>query len=357
MDQAPDLYRLSTRASPSEDDTMLVPAGAMGVPDEDIPVQRKATDEQQEDDENPPIQRLKIVGPAKGSSAEKQQAFERRLAATRNQGQPLKPRQRRYMESRFRRDFSQVRIHDGSQAQQLSSDIHARAFTHGGDIYFNRGEYRPETPMGMNVLAHELTHVVQQGAAPKRGSTASDGVTPRIGGNGSASKFGNKVARMPSIGSGDTPSRTGVRPWNTPHPIGNDYRLQTDAGSLVNGWVAYSPYQNQWRYWCHGYSLGTYRNNVWGYSVYSGPSMRTVIRDEWRRIPSSKARSGDLAVWTAYQHSAVFSSIAKTSAGSLDENTSRLNSKNGQAPLDSYSLTQLKAEPEYGPHYRVYRRK
>ncbi len=60
-------------------------------------------------------------------------------------------------------DFSGVRVHTGGQAGAMSQSIQARAFTHGSDIYFNEGQYQPETSSGGHLLAHELAHVVQQG--------------------------------------------------------------------------------------------------------------------------------------------------------------------------------------------------
>jgi hypothetical protein len=83
--------------------------------------------------------------------------------------------------------------------------------------------------------------------------------------------------------------------------------------------------------------------------------MRTAVKDEWKAIPPASARPGDIAVWTRYQHSAVFTSVAKTAGGALDENASRLDSKNGQAALANYTLTRLKKIKPYGPHYGVYR--
>ncbi len=69
---------------------------------------------------------------------------------------------KRFMESRFGADFSNVRIHTGSDASKMSEEMNARAFTRGNDIYFNKGRFNPETYAGMRLLAHELTHVVQQ---------------------------------------------------------------------------------------------------------------------------------------------------------------------------------------------------
>ncbi|MEM7382061.1 MAG: DUF4157 domain-containing protein, partial [Bacteroidota bacterium] len=55
-----------------------------------------------------------------------------------------------------------MRIHTGSSAVQMSEEINARAFTHGNDIYFNKGEYNTDTSRGKHLLAHELTHTLQQ---------------------------------------------------------------------------------------------------------------------------------------------------------------------------------------------------
>lgn len=81
-------------------------------------------------------------------------------------GQPLADEERTFFESRMGADLSSVRVHTDSTAVQTSRDLSARAFTVGGDIAFNSGEYQPGTSEGRHLLAHELTHVVQQGAAP-----------------------------------------------------------------------------------------------------------------------------------------------------------------------------------------------
>ena len=65
-------------------------------------------------------------------------------------------------------DFSTVKIHTGPDAAQMSSQLGAKAFTHGNDIYFNEGNFQPNTSEGKHLLAHELTHTVQQGAAVRR---------------------------------------------------------------------------------------------------------------------------------------------------------------------------------------------
>lgn len=77
-------------------------------------------------------------------------------------GQPLPVPVRRAMENRFGRDLSPVRIHDGPAAQALAQDLDARAFTFGKDIFFAKSQYQPDSHAGWHLLAHELTHVVQQ---------------------------------------------------------------------------------------------------------------------------------------------------------------------------------------------------
>jgi hypothetical protein len=67
-----------------------------------------------------------------------------------------------FMESRFGTDFSGVRIHTGSLAVQMSRELNAQAFTVGNDVFFNEGKYSPNSDSGKHLLAHELTHTVQQ---------------------------------------------------------------------------------------------------------------------------------------------------------------------------------------------------
>jgi hypothetical protein len=92
-------------------------------------------------------------------------SFGDHLSSTKGGGSALPNDTQQFMESRFQADFSGVRIHTGSYAENLSSSIHAQAFTHGNDIYFNSGKYSPHTERGGTLLAHELTHTIQQGAS------------------------------------------------------------------------------------------------------------------------------------------------------------------------------------------------
>ena len=82
--------------------------------------------------------------------------------ASRGGGRPLSPDTRRFMEARFGHDFGTVRIHADRIAGDLAHQVRARAFTIGNRIFFASGEFQPDRTSGKHLLAHELTHVVQQ---------------------------------------------------------------------------------------------------------------------------------------------------------------------------------------------------
>jgi hypothetical protein len=88
-----------------------------------------------------------------------------RLASLQRGGAPLPAAERSFFEPRFGSDFGGVRIHADAAAADLAGSLKARAFTLGGAIVFGRGEYAPGSTSGRRLLAHELTHAVQQGAA------------------------------------------------------------------------------------------------------------------------------------------------------------------------------------------------
>ena len=92
------------------------------------------------------------------------QTVANQIQATKGGGSPLPVTTRSFMERRFGADFSGVNIHDGDYAAHLSSELNAQAFTVGNDIYFNSGKYEPDSTDGKQLLAHELTHTVQQNA-------------------------------------------------------------------------------------------------------------------------------------------------------------------------------------------------
>lgn len=89
-------------------------------------------------------------------------SIEKPLQESKGLGNPLDPDTKNEMESGFGTDFSQVKIHTDTKAVQMAKEIGAQAFTHGTDIYFNRGKYNPQSKTGKHLLAHELTHTIQQ---------------------------------------------------------------------------------------------------------------------------------------------------------------------------------------------------
>jgi hypothetical protein len=98
--------------------------------------------------------------------------LESRLRAGQAGGAPLAANVRRQMEERFHSDFRDVRLHTDSLAAQLNLELRARAFTHGRDIFLGHKAADPTTPAGQRLLAHELTHVIQQTGASAAASAA-----------------------------------------------------------------------------------------------------------------------------------------------------------------------------------------
>lgn len=125
-------------------------------------VMRQVEEEEEEEE---------VVQPKRENGGSASDSWISRQLHTGSSGTPLPGSTRNFMESRFGADFSSVRIHDDSKATRMSDEMNARAFTNRNHIYFNEGQYNPGTNSGKHLLAHELTHVVQQQGeevAPKR---------------------------------------------------------------------------------------------------------------------------------------------------------------------------------------------
>lgn len=88
---------------------------------------------------------------------------QQKIESSKGGGEPLPANTREEMEGAMGADLSGVRIHNNSEAAGLSNDLQAQAFTHGNDIYFGAGKYDPQSQAGQHLLAHEVTHTVQQG--------------------------------------------------------------------------------------------------------------------------------------------------------------------------------------------------
>ena len=85
----------------------------------------------------------------------------------RSSGRRLESNTREFMESRFNEDFSQVRVHTDVRAARSARTVNARAYTVGNNVVFGSQQFQPETTIGRYLLAHELTHVIQQSSATK----------------------------------------------------------------------------------------------------------------------------------------------------------------------------------------------
>jgi hypothetical protein len=143
--------------------------------EEDKTVQKKCKDCEKEDkvqkkdkkEEEKPVQK-------KGNNTEseiKDNELEGKLDNSKGGGTGLDKKTKREMESGFGSDFSNVKIHTDARAIQMSQELGAQAFTNGNDVYFNQGKYNPASQEGKHLLAHELTHTVQQTGANRKSGT------------------------------------------------------------------------------------------------------------------------------------------------------------------------------------------
>ncbi|MCX2574532.1 eCIS core domain-containing protein [Pedobacter sandarakinus] len=102
------------------------------------------------------------------------------IASTKGGGTSLPAHINNDFSGKMGADFSGVRIHDNMHAAKMTAHINARAFTVGNNIYFNSGEYNPHSQSGRFLLAHELTHTIQQGASVKRKTEETIPETPSV---------------------------------------------------------------------------------------------------------------------------------------------------------------------------------
>ncbi len=157
-------------------------------------IQRKA---EEEEEAQPKIQRKSNGTPA--VSADVQSGIYNKMSG----GQALGNDTRSFMESRFNADFSKVKIHSDAEAGSLSSSLSARAFTYRNHIFFNKDQYQPGTSSGKHLLAHELTHVIQQGHAVQRKAQVSTTVTQphvqRLGVSDALDYFAERAYLIPGF--------------------------------------------------------------------------------------------------------------------------------------------------------------
>ena len=111
------------------------------------------------------LQKKPAIQKSANGQAQASPAIAKKISASRGSGQSLPKNVNSEMSNKMGADFSNVNIHTDDTAVQMSRDLGANAFTVGNDIYFNKGKYNPESSEGKHLLAHELTHTVQQGAS------------------------------------------------------------------------------------------------------------------------------------------------------------------------------------------------
>lgn len=120
---------------------------------------RRETDEEEEETVSPKS--------LSGGTPQVTPEIQNSISSMKGGGQPLPDSTRAFFEPRFKRDFSRVRLHTDSRAAEIAKSINARAFTVGRNIAFGAGQYSPDASSGKRLLAHELTHTVQQGRIKK----------------------------------------------------------------------------------------------------------------------------------------------------------------------------------------------
>jgi len=154
---------------PVIDDVPLAAMQRVCVTCEDEALRRQAIDE----DEELLLQRqAQAIAASSGDDAAAGSGIEAQVGALRSGGQPLSPVLLSFYEPRFNHDFSAVRVHTDSRSAQVSQRVQARAFTVGRDVVFGAGEYQPASRNGRHLIAHELTHVIQQTPLVARRSPA-----------------------------------------------------------------------------------------------------------------------------------------------------------------------------------------
>ena len=124
-------------------------------------LQREAMPEEEEELQMMPLQRV-----AGGEGMAASPDLETSIAQARGGGQPLAQSIRAPIEQAMGADFSGVKVHTDTQSDRLNRSVQAKAFTTGQDVFFRQGEYNPGSRGGQELIAHELTHVLQQGEVP-----------------------------------------------------------------------------------------------------------------------------------------------------------------------------------------------
>jgi len=326
------------------------------ISDEKSQVQRQ--EEEEEEEEEVQVQRQEEEEEVQAQSAEGQpdtvsESIEARIDNARGSGHPLSENVREPMEQAFGADFSDVRVHTDSEANLLNQQLSAKAFTTARDIFFRQSEYSPGSDTGKKLIAHELTHVVQQ--------EGNKSLKSRAKVNEEEVRMNDVPISIQRMKGFDKDQDQILEPWDGGHVIS----VRTDADNPVGAYVTEDalgvlgkkrttkeqeesieahkakeiPFEGS--FWCHGYSLGTFGR--FGYSVFSGaPHMGQVINDEYKEFgdlnDGTNVQPGDLAVWYSggtFQHSAVVVELVLDKDGkTVNIEKTTIDSKQGRDVLE-----------------------
>jgi hypothetical protein len=313
--------------------------------EEELQAQRQPVEEEEEEE----VQ----AQSAEGQPDTVSESIEARIGNARGSGHPLSESVREPMEQAFGADFSDVRVHTDSEANLLNQQLSAKAFTTARDIFFRQGEYSPGSGTGKKLIAHELTHVVQQ--------EGNKSLKRRAKVNEEELQMNDVPISIQRMKGFDKDQDQILEPWDGGHVIS----VRTDADNPVGAYVTEDalgvlgkkrttkeqeesieahkakeiPFEGS--FWCHGYSLGTFGR--FGYSVFSGAlHMGQVINDEYKELgdlnDGTNVQPGDLAVWYSggtFQHSAVVVELVLDKDGkTVNIEDTTVDSKTGRDVLE-----------------------
>jgi hypothetical protein len=186
-------------------------------------------------------------------------------------GRPLDPPVRSFFESRFGHDFSDVRVHTDAKAAKSARAVNAAAYTVGADVVFGSEQYLPTHESGQRLLAHELTHVVQQRAL-RAGSSIQRQLLPPI----PIIITPAASLEVNAVDARQEPGTPWYAPWRYTGPLANFFRgdvTMTNIPSMVNNVIAY----------LRGRSMD--RLNVMDHGNETG----VEIGDDWLSTPADVA--------------------------------------------------------------------
>ncbi len=202
---------------------------ASGHPGINMALQRQCSQCQEEQEaQTQAIQRQQTHSGSGMLQRQANPSIESRLASQKGGGSPLADEVRSFMEPRFGVDFGSVRVHTDGEAVQMNKELGAQAFAHGEDVYFGAGKYDPGSSDGKRLLAHELTHVVQQTGGVQAKSTLYEP------GNQDEQKSEQMVDQTIDITAPATPDLLELKSEDSPVAAGDAPELVASNNPLPN---------------------------------------------------------------------------------------------------------------------------